>query len=1839
MKTRGKVWKRVTAVALAVIMVAVSLPLALAAGDGTYDPAPQFEDASALWAWMTEEGTVRVSIPQARVAVPDRGSAWTADAASGIARYIVRLYDLGPTTAHHKDPTTDSTVPTAEKVLSTDNALTLSENGTIEVEFTAADLQGATNGGITLNSTNRFNVDVYAQDSEGWVSSPISTLVSDVPRFTGEGEYAPLDENPTGMREVLMFERAKPDDSAYTNNSLSSTGTGGGTYDFVASSSTGTNQLQFKGHALYAGEGGSGAYQFLVTGKGDQSFYTTWSRDHWIGSGAEEVWFWFDLSQVSVEGLAFEMKAQGKRYEEYYYNDWATGLFQSAGDGGRNFLYDGNDDDAYGSITYSTKGYTGDDGYVMIQAGDGSWQKVMLENGTIDLSNYKGYIRVPVDFLCSMSASYVEARNDNFNFSTNQIDFLGRSDRSETARNESEVRAFFEENVKLDEPVLIDPVGTAIDDALLIQYRQFSIDKETYGAGTGTSGSEPGGDNAHWTYPSDFPDVYSDMQNPTWGAAILAGGYGQSDCDANTGDPKKAYVELDSSGNVVVGSDGRASVINRENGYKAIDDFCAAGFTYDSMSDDSVNRSFYLDSVMMYKKTGSYLVEPGMGEDVGQHLQNYYDQRTEIPRQILETIDELITTPDLGDYRAVQYIVEMMQAYQQGYAGFYADSPNFPSETDMEAAAATLGMTSAWEKFITARTLCDAAGTLDYDENTGAYTFTASNAPDSPLTAELAARLEKLPDPSTVTSVNDDALANEIRELYQIYRRFNLQQLDALSVAEEDKLLGYVGLVSGAAGSEIAVAGESLARNKFVVFNDFETLSLGDVSQSLENDPQGYPRKGDYRYTQGFFTYAITARDFMGTWDNMAIDDRDNPVSDPMRNGNSMDAPTDLMENAVNAVVTGDGFNDSKGATVNINAAHYNDGGELFEANGEYSILSVTRNSQTAGSLDEALANNTSLDGGLSNANERSGYGNTYSGSFPLGLVFYVDFSQIKNFKLTATISTNMGDLNGGKEVNDFTLAMGDAQEYKLMNMATGEWVDITSNQHGQNYFTSTVTEEGLTLDGYVGYIMIPLYQFKDILKADTGGGEACIKLSEWNDALDSIWRVSIGVAPLNEAAAAEMAGSSFIVDNIGFGYSSTYTENTQHKTFEEIFGVKSTAAQQFERDVAAVEPLAGAAALITATTTLENQYRALSDYQKNLPSVVQAYARLQVLKGYITEPPVTEDVSAFIDFVTNLPDAVKTASVTGEQDLPYPGVRDTSGDGIADEPCYDLYGFESMEQVQAVLDWREDYNLYTADSVATVSADYLTAFRAASRIMELQSFIDEGKAFVMGAAGADGALSGGLFGNADAVYLSLSEIYQNGVESNLGAADGNVHPAANTNEATDYRYRYDSNTNTWLGNPYGTWKDAGGATVDEGSFISVSADSRGKLQNLYTDQYSDNMSFYAKHLLSEGQLVSFGGETIGEVAQAVRDLLNNTDEQFTNGTTLPGLSGLIAEYEAVAESVEKKLAAGETLTDEDRATIDTYIAKYEELAPKYHDVAQLYDAVQKLYDLFPTMNGVLTGDAAVVTPAADGNAAEVTVTMTGDDLGAESVSAEFAFDVTQLEAYIGDDEAKVTFKGVAYSDDTAWLTDEGTQMLQYAISAADGASAALGGSITLTATVYNPSFIEKTPTDSAELTFTYEYLDRNGIKRAEDITIPVTVKFLADVDEFYSVAVPASVNIPWDTQGAYDVKVTGTADAPAAENNGYLVDYVLAAGHTLTVSAAADNEGAMTRTGGDETLTYTLTGGAAQEFTGTGADVTAADENAMQVTVTGWDGVPLDTYTGSMTYTAEFDTGAASTP
>ena len=783
-KHAKKALRSVLAFAMAVVLLATSLPIAFAAG--TYDPTPVFSKDATLWAWVTDDGDVQVIYPQA---TPNTD--YISD--KHIATYYITLYDLGPLTEVHNDPATE-TVPQAQIVVDASTA-TFASDGTETATFTAATLA---NKGVTLDDTHRFSVEVLAQDSTGWVSEPLTTIVSDVPQFVYDEEsYNPLTEDPNAMREMMMFEAKNNNNMAYVDDN----GIGSGRLNYVQSG----DQLQILGKIDQAGvenAGGvdSAAYGFRVNGTGAQSFNTTYSRQHWKAAGAQEVWFWFDFSQVSVQGLAFELKTQGKRYEEYYWDDlWGKGIV---------YLYGSVNDDNYSTVTYSTKGYQGNDGYVFVENDDGSWKKVALTDGGINLSNYKGYIRVPIQFICSTTATYAEARNDNFGFGGNSLaEDLGNN-------NEAGKKAEFDNNVLLNEKVLVDPAGTPISDALLIQYRQLSIDVSVNEFGGNSTANETTGDpnNSVYTMPyhNDYPTTganhYASLEQPSWGAAMLAIGENSGEC--TTGMENKAYVQLNSDGTVYKDAEGKAVILNRENGYHALDDICGAGFSYTSTSADSVNKPFFLDSVLFYRTDGEQYPED-MVADAGKPASNYYNQSVEIPHSILNQIDKLITTPDLGDFRAVQYIDELIAGYRKAIEDDTENNldPNIVSEENLANSAASLGMSDVWQNFLDARTACINGGTIQ-DNGDGTYTYLPNNEATD-LVPELIQSLEKLPDPSQVTSVSD-TLRDEIIRLYQLYRRLNLTQLDAMSFDEEQKILDYASLVRAAGGDEMLV-GTSLA--------------------------------------------------------------------------------------------------------------------------------------------------------------------------------------------------------------------------------------------------------------------------------------------------------------------------------------------------------------------------------------------------------------------------------------------------------------------------------------------------------------------------------------------------------------------------------------------------------------------------------------------------------------------------------------------------------------------------------------------------------------------------------------------------------------------------------------------------------------------------------------------------------------------------------------------------------------------------------------------------------------------------------------------------------------------
>ena len=1778
-KHAKKALRSVLAFAMAVVLLATSLPIAFAAG--TYDPTPVFSEDATLWAWVTDDGDVQVIYPQA---TPN--TEYISD--KHIATYYITLYDLGPLTEVHNDPATE-TVPQAQIVVDASTA-TFASDGTGTVTFTAATLA---NKGVTLDDTHRFSVEVLAQDSTGWVSEPLTTIVSDVPQFVYDEElYKPLSENSTSVREMMLFE-AKNND----NNDQFSTDGLSGAKDYIQSGDT----LKILGPIDQAGEENvstgvdSRAYGFQISAAPSngttQSFSTAWSRQHWMGTDAEEVWYWLDLSQVDLTGLSFDLKANGKRYGEFY---WKNERMFGGYDTGRTFSSTPADD-AYSLVTYSTRGtaadtYKGEAPYVYIQQDNGAWEKVMLNNGTIDLGHYKGYVRVPIEFMCSTKATYAEAHNDNFNMGSTAYDI---------DRAEENVKNFFDTQVLFENgPVLVDEAGTPISDALLIQYRVFQIDVET---GWNLSG----GNESKYSLPyeNDYPSVganhYAHLEQPTWGASMLAAGYNQDDVDANLtvnsdSDPDndKAYV------------DANGVVQNRENGYKAIDDIFGAGFSYTGVSSDSVRRDFFIDNVLFYKETGSYPSDMTEGE-TGAPVTNYYDQKVETPRIILSQIDQLITTPDLGDFRAVQYIDELIDGYRKAYsdAGMSTD---FLSEENMATVAASLGMSGVWQRYLDARKACVDGGTIAYDEGSGTYTYLPNNEATD-LVPELIQSLEKLPDPSQVTSVSD-TLRDEIIRLYQLYRRLNLTQLDAMSESEEQRILDYVALVRAAGGDEMLV-GTSLATNKFLSFNDFESLPEGTHAYDLQDSPS-WDQGKDYRYSKGFVYGSMSFRDF-AAHSTAAVGDWMGDVSEDSYQNGLYDA---LNLAAADAVITDEvGAGGTKGAQVTIDSRFFS--GDEGDPTGYVNAVSVTRdfNSTTGDYHDLQSIADWQL----------SRYAESWSASdgrdYPVGLVFYVDFSELKDidFLLSLNIATSY---DGHAEGYNLDMDMsGSEQAYKIMDMETGEWVTITGT--GSPYgFTSKggSSSIGTLADGYKGYVYVALNKFE----YSTGMGT--VDLCAMGEQIDNIRRVDIGIMPLNSTAAAQMDGRSFVVDDIGFAYGAdTYdaamSGSLNHPSFEEVKGYKSTAAQNFENAVSAIE-LNDDTNFPSRVQAARELYDALSDYQKNnTTSVKQAYAQLEFYEKIVNGELSADDykpqmtVADFSNMVGSLSNELKNASVTGDHDLPYPGVKDTDGDGRADAVNYEGYNGLTKELAAQIIEYyNTSYSRYTENektALGITAQQFLNAYNAASRCYDtLEGLLADSNTFL-----------NELYNPADAstsLFRTLSDIYPAKADQDgLGTVGDMTQP-----------YPYDKST------PYGTRVTAEGTQADEGYFISISDT---KALDHISKTYRSQMNYYAKHLLVAGQLQ----EGVKNIPNAVRKLVYNSYSTDRHGDPFTGgIWTLYNRYLTLYNNAQAKINAGTALTDEELADLKLATDEYEMLLPTYHDVAELYDLIQKIYDLFPAVKSTFTANGT--TSSAQTH--EMMLRYDGSTGPLES-KEDPVYTLTQFEQYLTnpDGQGKLTITSenggtLKSSDGTIslpyTLTYNGTAADLSTVTEVGNYAAPMTSGVALHVKIDNPQEYPVTLTDRVTLTFTYQYTDRLGILR--EVTDQKTLNIQYSTNDMYTVTIPAEVDIPWGTTAVS----TAFEDASGNSGTGYKVTCNLNAGSSVSVQPTLKSTSfALIHDGTNESIACTGTDTAAVQYEGQMINTQGAGPS-ISIAADEWKNIPVAAYRAEdqITYTVDYTDGSA---
>lgn len=1284
MKTK-KGLKRITAVVLCVIMLATSFPIAFAA-NGTYNPAPYFTDyaqSKGAAAWVDDEGDLQIRFPAA-TGRPTH-AVWSKNPEStnvkAIDRYIIELSDVGGKLETH---TANPPVLLSKEISATAKA------GKLSAVFTAEEL-----GDLLDLENRRYNVAITAVDEAGWYSLQLHALIFDVPEFSfDESKFQTFTEDAYAMRELMRFEKT----GSYSGHEES-----GGSIDRIAVAihdgaedpTSGINSKAYRMRIIKEPENG-------------QSIDICESRQTWNFAGAEEVWYWMDLSNVELQGLSFRLRSNYKRIDYNLSNK------------------DVSTSQHYGSIVYSTLGTknntyaAGEEPYIWVQDETGNWDKVMMTNGTVNLGHFKGYVRIPVQFFCSEQASTV-------------VSDSGAVFGNTKSYNQGNLNTFYDNEVCLSKPVNgaftqyleIDPAGTPIADALLIQ------NGKMFHSG----------------------NVFQSKLEYELGS-FLAPGLGDDEMKlTSANNPRRATLSKDASGNW--------TVQNRENGYKALEDIYSAGIAYQGVSEDSLEESFFLDNIMFYRTDGNAWTEASFsGDDAalsqGTAVKTYFDQGADAQDRILDAIDEYIGTPSWTDYRGVKYVQDMIATFTEVYKNAKGqDFVNryFTDEKLTERAAAT-GRTETWNEYQTAVKLCGDEGLLD-----------GNNARPNDLVPLMVQSLEALPDPTTVTTISD-ALYKEIVKLYKAYVRLNYGQLkmlgsyvetdadgNAISYYEEEKILKYAALLENRL-EEDTVTGYKLAKNPFIPFNNFEqNTKVGDRAWRLEDDPT-FASTSDYRHYKNFSTLA--------TDDRKIVDGKDHTISQSYSEAHNYAHTADTR-------ITNDGYSGTKGLTTTFESAALQgnaDGGVFYamyfnkdSVNNAADFNAFKANNMAAVNLGQLAKNNDSA----LREQVKNSDGSIY---LPFSLIMYVDFSELTDESGAGdfTFGVKIHTTNSNGDEICYRPAMGSSiggnkywRSYFLMDQDPssdnfGEWKRVFIKDRGLTsgiyMFPSKTTnaqegEEPANLAGYKGYIAIPMNHFKR-------GGTDNDFLVEKSTELNNIYSITFAITNANGTA---MNGKTITIDNVGFTYDPDYYNNElkvdvsgrTDKSYAETFGAKSTKAAEFETAVADIDPYdtATLAEKIEAAQRIygypylgiaDNTLGTLPQWQKdNIQTVKQAKALLdKYIAGDIPQAAMTVDqLKAKIAVLPNVPDN----AVAGNP-LPNPGFTASGSPKEAGTVNYAAFGFESKEQAEEIITY---YNLTykrlsAADKASLTDAErtkFLNAYNAAMRCADtLEMVHDDAVAF-----------------------------------------------------------------------------------------------------------------------------------------------------------------------------------------------------------------------------------------------------------------------------------------------------------------------------------------------------------------------------------------------------------------------------------------------------------------------------------------------------------------------------
>lgn len=1702
--------KKCIAIALALVMIITSIPLMMvsAVTTGAYDPAPYFDESavnSGADAWVDDDGNIQVTFPAASLGASyDEYKAEIADGVITdaekaarddipIAFYILELLDLGDKTKVHSE-----TVIKTIKVTGTSATFNASDIGKLDFE------------------KNRYSITITAVDSENWFSQSIYTTVTYVPAVKFDSEkFHYLSTSDTAVREIMTFDQNVSGTNMVSGNAL--------LYMGVADE-TGTEDLSDN-------VGDTSALRFIMNDlpSGTQTFDTSLTRQTWDFSNATELWYWFDLTDVELQGVSFRLRAN----EKVWY-DW-----------GKDESMTVTQKDYMGDIVYSTKGYTGTDGYIYVQRDDGGWDKVSLTNGTATLSDFKGYVRVPIKFICSENASYAQLKNTGFN--NGSTDFATGVFSNSLGNGDSHANGL---------PIvktLVDPAGTNIKDARLMQHRMVATK-------TGLGGT---GNENYWHF-TNGSWVRNETEEITRGEdAMIAAGLSEAE-----------------------------AVNDTDEGYKAIDDLYSAGFAFTGSTSDSLQNSFYVDNIFFYDEKGGPWdanAVDGMTSSTGNNITTYYNEELEISRIIFDEIDKYIEEPDWSDYREISYILDLVEAYRQAFAAenkstdfldvskVDGDNNDDPVGVGLAWAAQQLHRDSwavAWEAY----EACLAMGTL-----------TTANADKDELVPLIVRNMEKLPAPENITIVSD-ALRKEIIKIWKAYALLNFGQLEMLGKAEEERILKYIALLDSTDDDEFIV-GQQLANYPFITYNDFESMTLGAKAWQIADNKNAYstgftsangvpagthnPDGGvftmaqGWRHTKGFTTYTTN-----GSVNITNEGDYGYSPTDSQDDEEIMD--NRLHYDAAYAEITDDGYLNSHAATVNIDSSFTTN-----NQDGSFHTVTLTRHGKDSANWTEFQANTTNLDGlGMLSTQNSNG-----KESIGLSLIMYVDFTELSSFYFTTNIYTKDEDgtpikarPNMGIALNDN--AMIENWKYFILDPATGEWV--INHTTSQWCFTSEKTDESwgdtLSLDGYKGYIMIPLYHIK--VKQSAVSEPKLDGNSTW---LNNIYAIQFCIGGKN---ADSLDGKSFTIDNVGFTYDPAGYTNTSvsHPSYAEVFDAKSLPAKQFEDAVKAIDPYDASTIKARYDEALA-KYNALVPFQQN--KVATAKAILDSYAGYAADtstiPQPDKTIAELTDFVSGLPDAIKTTPVTGmgtdengdpvDYDIHYPGF--TNG-----EVNYDTLGIDKATAEEIIKQYNESYVRYTVaqkntDLDPTVKTQFLNAYNMAMRMTQtLES-----------------------------------------IRTEVIVGEGEEKPSFLSEITGLYTVKYDYDGD-------GVLEDIDNSVTDStpykiGNFVSI--EGRQFVEDFKQNKY-EPLQFYSKSLMEDGSIYS----QLEHTSRGFTYFLKNTetyniDSEEIKGGILAFQEKLQTVYNIASDHIENRVR----FSADELQYVKDILEEYNAFLPAYYNVEELYELEQAIIRLFSV------SDISIMNAETDGSSL-ATVTLNNND--EESMKDTAYVDLSYIAALL---DTTVTLQAVS---DLKLTQISGTTFADLNSFTVDGLTA----DTPLTLGEYDNLYPDevftriplqiavdsdiaiKVPKDAVyegSITFNvYETADIEAGLTGDNLvpiaTLELPVTFTGTLAIAYEVTIPATVVVDWDD--SLDKDVSYSVKATLGSNE-------------LSVSVSNDGTDVLINddTGTTYELAYSKTNFGTETFTGDVAEGTKPT-NAPSIKITGWDSVPVGAYSTQLTYTVD---------